>query len=211
MLADVVYDALRPFHLWAQVAAMCALLLAGAATLLLSLSARLSRRWWLGVSVFISCLLVVAFGERSRSAASDLRPLLVNCLGRRLPNCGVRVPELTDATQWVMLLGIPVVTATALGLLAALATLSAERRVAVERAPTLLLATLVAGAGAYLTADGVAGWLASAYLADITQAGDGLGQIPLIQAIFITAVGLVVLAVGLTLMVVGTPPRRRIA
>jgi hypothetical protein len=121
------------------------------------------------VSVFISCLLVIVFGERSRSAASDLRPLLVDCLGRRLPNCGVRVPELTDATQWVMLLGIPVVTATALGLLAAVATLSAERRVAVERAPTLLLATLVAGAGAYFTADGVAGWLAYAYLADIAR------------------------------------------
>ncbi len=27
MLADVVFDALRPFHLWAQIAVVCALVL----------------------------------------------------------------------------------------------------------------------------------------------------------------------------------------
>jgi hypothetical protein len=48
-------------------------------------------------------------------------------------------------------------------------------------------------------ADGVAAWIAFAPLADIANAGDGLGQIPLIEAIIGTIFAAVVLGAGLAL------------
>jgi len=217
MLADVVFDALRPFHLWAQVAAICAIMLGGSAALVLVLSPRLSRRWWLGLALFASCLIVVAFGERSRMAARDLRPYLVECLAERLPNCGSPIPTLSDAAQRATLLGIAVVVITALGLAVALIALRADWRTLVARCWTplalpslLLLGLAVAAFGAFVLSDGVAGWLAYAYLADIRTAGDALGQLPLVSAIIATVFGALVLACGSALVLAGTP-RRRVA
>jgi len=55
----------------------------------------------------------------------------------------------------------------------------------------------VAGAGTFLLADGIASWIEFAPLADITRAGDGLGQIPLIEAIIGTIFAGAILMMGL--------------
>jgi hypothetical protein len=203
MGADIVYETLRPFHHWAQLTAMCALVLATAAWVLLSLSSRGSSRWWLGMGFFILCLGAVAFGERSRMAAADLRPIAL-CLADQVSGCEVWRPWMTDAVDRVNLLGPVVVVIAALGLIAALATLFVERRTLAQRVATgpriralaLLVGVVVAGIGTFLTADGVASWIEFAPLAGST---DGLGLIPLFNAIFGTMVGVVVLATGLIL------------
>lgn len=214
MLADAVYDALRPFHLWAQVAAVCAVALAAAAVVVLALSRRWSRRWWLGMGVLSLCLLAVAFGERSRSAAGDLRTGAV-CYVQWLAGCDVWTQWLAEATRSVSQLGAMVLVATILGLVVAAAVLLAERRRWLSggwrppaRVRSLTLAVALAAFGAYLAADGVAAWIRYAYLADISAAGDGLGQLPLIDGIFGTILGLLVLAAGIAFVVAASPSRR---
>jgi hypothetical protein len=156
MGVDVVYDMLQPFHVWAQVAAMCALVLAIAAWVLLSLSSRGSRRWWLGLNFFVLCLAPVAFGERSRMAAD--RRSMAACLKDQVAGCEVWRPWLRDAVARVNVLGLIAVVVAALGLIATLATLYAERkaRVFAARAMLLLLGMAVAGAGTFLITDGIA-------------------------------------------------------
>jgi hypothetical protein len=94
MLADAVFDALRPFHLWAQIAVVCALVLGTAAYIVLVRS----RRWRLGMGILALCLLVVAFGERSRSAAGDLRLIAAYCaIPQGDPySCAMWTPQLTQ-------------------------------------------------------------------------------------------------------------------
>jgi hypothetical protein len=206
MGADTVYEMLHPFHVWAQISALCAFVLAIAAWALLTLASRGSRRWWLGLGFFALCLGTVAFGERSRMAASDMRSIAV-CLAEQVPACENWRPWLTDAVDRVNILGPMAVVVAAFGLLATLATLYAERRTITRRIagrpPTralqLPLGVAVAGIGAFLMADGVAAWIAFAPLADIANAGDGLGQIPLIEAIIGTIFAAVVLGAGLAL------------
>ena len=45
MGADTVFEMLHPFHVWAQISALCAFVLAIAAWFLLTLASRGSRRW----------------------------------------------------------------------------------------------------------------------------------------------------------------------
>jgi hypothetical protein len=76
------------------------------------------------------------------------------------------------------------------------------RRIAARpptRALQLPLGVAVAGIGAFLIADGVAAWIEFAPLADITRSGDGLGQIPLFEAIIGTIFSAAVLGAGLAL------------
>src|SRR5690349_4393960 len=108
MLADGVYNALRPFHAWAQIAAACAVVLALAAVVVLVCSGRLSRRWWLGMGSLTLCLLTVAFGERSRSAAGDLRPIAV-CYVQWVSGCETWTPWIADAARKVTALGVAVI------------------------------------------------------------------------------------------------------
>jgi hypothetical protein len=68
-----------------------------------------------------------------------------------------------------------------------------------RRVLLLSLGVAVAGVGTLLAADDVAAWRAFAPLANITKAGDGLGQIPLIQAIIGAFFSAAVLGVGLAL------------
>jgi hypothetical protein len=206
MGADTVYEMLHPFQVWAQISALCAFVLAIAAWVLLTLSSRGSRRWWLGLSFFALCLGTVAFGERSRMAASDMRSIAV-CLAEQASACENWRPWLTDAVDRVNILGPMAVVVAALGLVATLATLYAERRTITRRIATrpptralqLPLGVAVAGIGALLIADGVAAWIEFAPLADLTRAGDSLGQIPLIQAIIGTIFAAAVLGAGLAL------------
>jgi hypothetical protein len=112
---------------------------------------------------FILCLGAVAFGERPRMAAADLRPIAI-CLADQVSGCEVWRPWMTDAVDHVNLLGPVVVVIATLGLIAALATLYVERRILAQRVATgpriralaLLVGVVVAGIGTFLTADGVA-------------------------------------------------------
>jgi hypothetical protein len=139
-------------------------------------------------------------------AASDMRSIAV-CLAEQASACENWRPWLTDAVDRVNILGPVAVVVAALGLVATLATLYAERRTITRRIaaqpPTralrLSLGVAVAGIGAFLIADGVAAWIAFAPLADIANAGDGLGQIPLIEAIIGTIFAAAVLVAGLAL------------
>lgn len=217
LLADPVYDALRPFHLWAQAAAVCALLLAVAAILVLAHSTRPTRRWWLGMTLLVICLLVVAFGERSRMAARALRDVAAECLVVRPGNCGDWMVWLTDATQRVMWLGIAVLVATALGLGATVLALRPAWPTLLNwlRSPRawsvhLLTGVAAVGLGAFWLADGVADWIAFAYLNDIRNAGDGLGFLPLYNTIATVVASAIVLVGGLLLVLIGSP-RRRVA
>jgi hypothetical protein len=215
MPTDPLYEALRPFHLWAQIAVVCAFLLAAAAFAVIAISWRLSRRWWLGIGIFALCLLAVVFGARSRGASYDLRPIAVSCLS--LPGgsgCDVWWPWVTDAQQRVVILGVALIIGTVLGLAATIAALllmrrsgSALRRLT-GRVSGLLVAIVVAGWGAFQTANSVARWIETAYLADITGAGDGLGQLPLFEAIVGTIFGVIVLAIGIAAVFACSTPRR---
>ncbi|MGZ3667015.1 MAG: hypothetical protein ACXVDA_21320 [Ktedonobacterales bacterium] len=210
MHTDLVYEALHPFHLWAWIAAACAFALAAAAFAVLALSYRRSLRWWLGMGILAICLLTVAFGARSRGLSYDLRPILVACVYRA---CNVVVPEVVAAQQQVEMLGIAVLVAAVLSLTAAAYALFRHRpldRTLRLVAPALPIAAaiVVAGFGAYWTTDGVKQLIETAYLADITRAGDGLGQIPLWEAIVVTTFGVLVLAASLGVLIASSTPRR---
>jgi hypothetical protein len=215
MPADSLYEALHPFHQWAQIAEVCAFVLAVGAFAVLGISRRLSRRWWVGLGVLALCLLAVVFGARSRGASYDLRPIAQNCFDQpSVSGCEVWGLWLTDAQQRVAVLGIVLLIGTALGVAATVVVVLAWRRSGAEwrhipaRIWLLPFALLAAGYGAFQTANSVARWIETAYLADITRAGDGLGQIPLIEAIMGAIFGSVVLVIGLALVIFCSRPRR---
>jgi hypothetical protein len=215
MHTDLVYETLHPFHAWAWIAAVCAFTTAVAACAVLDLSQRLTKRWWLGMGILAVCLLIVAFGARSRGAAYDLRSIAVACYKPpAMSGCEVWAPQVVAARQRVEILGISILAATALSLIAATTALFLRRHPDVgPRLPASALpiaaAIFVAGCGTYLTADGIAHWIETAYLADITRAGDGLGQIPLEEAIMSTIFGVLVLAASLGVLIASSMPGRR--
>jgi hypothetical protein len=213
MPADPLYQALHPFHQWAQIAALCAFILAATSFVLLGVSRRLTRRWWVGMGMLALCLLVVAFGARSRGASYDLYPYAI-CFAYPAPYGCAAEAALIQASQWrIKMLGNAMLTATVCGVVITVVALivwplDADWRRGLKRAWILPVAIFVAGFGVFLMANGVAQWIQYAYLADITRAGDGLGQIPLFEAIMGTIVGAVVLLVGLALVIISTQPRR---
>lgn len=213
MPVDPVYVALHPFHEWARIAAVCAIILAAASFALLGVSRRLARRWWVGMGMFALCLLVVAFGARSRGATYDLYPYAL-CFARPTSGCEADEALVLAAQQRVEGLGVAMLVATAFGVLVTILALYLWRRTGIDwrgllkRAWFLPVAIFVAGFGVFLTANSIAQWIQYAYLADITRAGDGIGQLPLIEAIMETIFGVVVLLVGLALVIVATLPRR---
>lgn len=213
MHTDVVYEALHPFHLWAWIAAVCAFALAATACAVLALSRRFSLRWWLGMGIITVCLLTIAFGARSRATAYRFRPTTRGCV---TPDCGVMTPNVVAAQQQVTFLGIVILVATALSLAAAAWVLFLRRHPGVRlRLPAnalpIAVAIVVAGCGGFLTTNGIADWIDFAYLADITRAGDSLGQIPLAEAIMATIFGVLVLAAGLGVLIASSTPRRNSA
>ncbi|MGZ6321519.1 MAG: hypothetical protein ACXWQR_19725 [Ktedonobacterales bacterium] len=210
MHTDLVYEALHPFHLWAWIAAACAFALAAAAFAMLALSYRRSLRWWLGMGILAICLLTVAFGARSRGLSYDLRPIVADCVYRA---CNVVAPEVVAAQQQVEVLGIAVLVATVISLAAAAYALLRHhlpdgRLHLLAPAFPIAAAIVVAGFGAFWTTDGIKQWIEFAYLADITRAGDGLGQIPLWEAIVVTTFGVLVLAASLGVLIASSTPRR---
>lgn len=216
MPTDPLYEALHPFHQWAQIAAVCAFILAAASCAVLAISQRLSRRWWMGIGVFVLSLLAVAFGARSRGASYDLYAIAL-CFVRPVSGCEVWTQDLTNAEQRVSTLGIALLVVTALGVGATVATLlrwrltASERRRPHSRVVLLPLAIFISGYGVFQTANSVARWTETAYLADITRAGDGLGQIPLLEAIAGTMFGAVLLAIGLALVIFFSESRRTVS
>jgi hypothetical protein len=218
MPADPLYEALHPFHQWAQIAAVCAFVLATASFTLLASSPRRSRRWWLGMAIFGLCLLAVVFGARSRGASYDLRPIAAVCLPPPgVSGCELWSTWLVAARQRAAILGVVLLVGTITGLALTGATLLLPRHSAAPvrrpsaRIPVLATAIAVAGWGMFQTANSVARWIETAYLADITRAGDGLGQLPLIEAIFGTIFGAIVLVIGLALVIFFSKPQRTTA
>ncbi|HET9981234.1 MAG TPA: hypothetical protein VF739_16810 [Ktedonobacterales bacterium] len=213
MPADPLYQALHPFHQWAQIAALCAFILAATSFVLLGVSRRLTRRWWVGMGMLALCLLVVAFGARSRGASYDLYPYAI-CFAYPAPyGCAAEAALMHASQQRVETLGNAVLTVTVFGAVITVIALiiwplDADWRSGLKRVWFLPVAIFVAGFGAFLTANGVAQWIQYAYLADITKAGDGLGQLPLIEAIMGAIFGVVVLLIGLALVIISTQPRR---
>jgi hypothetical protein len=210
MSTDPVYTALYPFHQWAQIAAVCALLLALASFAVLALSRRLSRRWWLGLGILTLCLLVVAFGERSRSASADLRPIVVGCVPTPTSGCDVWLSWVTDAQQRVAGLGVLALACTALGIIIAGLALLRMRRSAAEGphcSPVALglpIGIFATGYGVAQTAESAARWIETTKI----YPGDGLGLLPEYYAIVGTTVGVAVTVVGLLAVIACTPPRR---
>jgi len=212
MPADPLYQALHPFHEWARIAAVCAIILAAASFALLGVSRRLTRRWWVGIGMLALCLLVVAFGARSRGASYDLYPYAI-CFAYPAPyGCATEEALIQASQRHMEVLGNAMLTATVFGVVITVVALivwplDADWRRGLKRAWILPVAIFVAGFGVFLIANGVAQWIQYAYLADITRAGDGLGQIPLFEAIMGTIFGVVVLLIGLALVIVATQPR----
>lgn len=212
MHTDVVYEVLHPFHLWAWIAALCALALAAATTSILAVSQRFSPRWWQGIGILTLCLLAVAFGARSRGMTYELREIVVACYKPPISTgCEVWKPQVVAAKYLIDTLGAPLVIATILSL-AATAFLLRRQLTAERPRPTapvlsLFIAVVITGCGAFLTTNGVTNWIQTAYLADITRAGDGLGQIPLVEAIISTIFGVVVLLAGLAGVIGFSMPR----
>lgn len=213
MPVDPLYHALHPFHHWAQIAAACAFVLAAASFTLLGVSQRFTRRWWVGAGIFALCLLTVAFGARSRGASYDLYSYALCFVYPNPYGCTEEAALIQASQQRVETLGLVMLTTTVFGAIGAVVALFAWRldadwRALLRRAWFLPVAIFVAGFGVFQMANSAARWAQTAYLADITRAGDGLGQIPLIEAIVGTIVGAVVLLVGLALVLVSTQPRR---
>lgn len=219
-VTDAVNEALRPFHLWAQLAAVCAVALAISALGVLVFARRLSPSWWLGQGLFTLCLLAVAFGARARSAAYDLRPFVVFVVACDKPSlyaaCQDLMSMIAATQQLVVQLGILLLVGTALALVATAAVVLLRRRTDIARhlspyrVAGLALAIFVAGCGAYMTSDGVAAWIRYAYLADLTGAGDGIGMIPFFNAVVGTLMAAIILLVGVFAVITCTvrQPRR---
>lgn len=210
MPVDPVYETLHPFHQWAQIAAVCALLLALASCAVLTFSRRFSRRWWLGLGILGLCLLVVAFGERSRSASVDLRPVVVGCLAPPgISGCDIWLSFVTDAQRRVATLGALTLVCTVFGLIVASIALIRMRNANVvgpHLSPAvigLLIGIFTAGFGVMLTADSIAQWLETTKF----NPGDGLGLLPQLYAMFGTGVGVVAMVIGLLAVIACTPPR----
>ena len=212
MPVDPLYNALHPFHHWAQIAAVCAFVLAVASFTLLGVSRRFTRRWWVGAGVFALCLLIIAFGARSRGASYDLYSYALCFVYPNPYGCAEEAALIQASQQRVETLGLVMLTTTVIGAVAAIVALLAWRldadwRGMLRRAWFLPIAIFVAGFGVFQTANSAARWAQTAYLADITRAGDGLGQIPLFEAIVGTIFGAIVLLVGLALILVSTRQR----
>ncbi len=216
MHMDIVYEVLHPFHLWAWIAAACALALAAATTSILAFSQRFSPRWWQGVGILTLCLLAVAFGAHSRGMTYELREAVVACYKPPISTgCDMRKSQVVVAKQLIDTLGVPLVIATILSLAATAfllrQQLTAERPHPPAPVVGLFIGVIATGCGAFLTTNGVTSWIQTAYLADITRAGDALGQIPLYEAIITTIFGVVVLLAGFAGIIGFSIPRHNTA
>lgn len=209
---DPLYEALHPFHQWAQTAAICAFVLAAASCFILALSRRFSSRWWLGGGVLALCLLVVAFGARARGFAADVREIGAECYVHPSADCSLWFSWLADAQQRVVGLGIAVVIASAVVVGVIVLTLVRWRRSGEEprrfssRGVMTVIGIIVAGSATFQLANSIASWIQAASY-PISPFDDMAGMI-FILPIFGTIVGSLALIVGLAVVVVSSPSRR---
>lgn len=208
---DPLYVALHPFHQWAQIAAVCAFVLAAASCFILAISRRFSSRWWLGCGVLALCLLVVAFGARSRGFAADVREIGAECSVHPSADCSLWFSWLADAQQRVVGLGIAAVIASALTVIVAVFAVVRWRRSGEEprhfspRVVLTIIGIIVAGSATFQLANSIASWIQAASYP--TSPFDDMAGIIFILPVFGTIVGSLALIVGL-IVVIASSPRR---
>jgi hypothetical protein len=176
----------RPLTIFAAIACLCALALAIEAGLLQSMRQR-NEAQWLGFGAMLANFLAVALGARLYTIHADA----VRMGGLRgdepIALGGVLGIVLTAGTIY-----LTVITARVL---------ARTHQRPVAGVAVLIVATIfVADIGAWIFANGVAFWIETAYLADPVRQGDGLGVIPLFEAIFTTVIGAFLLSPALVLV-----------
>ncbi len=201
----------RPLLLWFGADAVCVALLTALALALLAFWRRSSRPWWLGMASLIASWLGIIATVRVYRAYHEITPFARYCSSPY--DCAVSSQTILDAVAWVGLLSSALVAVTLAALLTATGLWALEwGRQASARAgadgasgwkarlAALVLAGPFTSLGVFITAQGAFDWSATAYLAYDNNAGDGIGLIPLINAIFTTIVGAGLLIAGLILL-----------
>lgn len=196
----------RPLLLWLAVAAMCAVLLSLEGVTLLTLWRRPSRPWRLGLATLAGGALAGGLAGRILEAYHQLSHISA-CYSR---GCEGFFPLVTQAVTVALILGSLLAAFTIVSVVAALILsawegasrqgASGSQRLNSGQVITLLMFTLIIDTGAYLTIEGVAGWMQTAYLLNPQAAGDALGLIPFYNAVFETIGGAVVLGMGVWLL-----------
>lgn len=196
----------RPLLLWLAVAAFCAVLLALEGITLLTLWRRPSRLARLGVATLAGGALAVGLAGRILEAYHQLSHISA-CYSR---GCEGFFPLVTQAVTVALILGSLLAAFTIASVVAALILSASEHAeirnstripaAGVGRAVMLLFFTLLIDAGAYWIIGGIADLMQTTYLLNPQAAGDGLGQLPLIFAVFETIGGAVTLGLVAFLM-----------
>lgn len=204
----IMPDLLASLHalkIWTLLAGVCAVVAAIGAAFLLAWARRRSRAWWMGVAACILSACGLALAERCYGAYQDLQPVASCCVS----GCKQWYPWIGQAIDRAQVLGLALIIAIATALaLGAVSVLRDRTRQAEPILPVLrrmarvFIGVLLLDGGAFWLVQGIAHWLQYAYLADISNAGDGLGQIPLYQAILETFWGTAVTIGGIALLAV---------
>lgn len=193
----------RPLLIWLGADALCALALAGLALTLLALWRRPARPWLLGVAALVASWLALAATLLALRAYNEVK-IFTSCAGP--DDCAQISQIISDTVLWVSVMSVALVAVTLAALLAATILSALEGRRGEPgaglggdwglRLMELTFADLFASGGALLLTQGICDWIQFAPLADPARAGDGLGQIPLIQAFMTTTAGAVLFTLG---------------
>jgi hypothetical protein len=193
----------RPLLIWLGADALSALALAGLALTLLALWRRPARPWRLGVAALSASWLGLAATLRVLRAYNDVK-IFNGCASP--DDCALTARTISDTVLWVSVVSVALVAVTLAALLAATILSALEGRRGEPgawlgedwrlRLGEPAFADFFASGGALLLTQGVCDWIQSAPLADPVRAGDGLGQIPLIQAFMTTTAGAVIFTLG---------------
>lgn len=179
----------RPALLWLGADAVCVALLALQAVALLALWRWPARPWRLGMATLIASWVGMVLTQRVYHGYRFIAPFADHCSTPL--DCASSAQTISDTVTWVGALSAALAAVT-LGLLVAAMILSALETGAAAgwkgRIAVLAVEYLFTSLGVYLTAQGAFDWAATAYLAVGNNAGDGLGLIPLMNAI-VTTIG----------------------
>ena len=191
----------RPLAIWTLVAIACAALLTVEGALFLSGRHRRVSGWWLGVSLLLGSLIASALAAR----LFDIRAELI--YGPPLQSTD---PRITTPLAVATVLGSVLLVLTAYGSVRALSIVRSPAAPVTERSGarawsfswSLFMLAVMADVGAWILANGVPHWVETAYLMNPVAQGDGLGILPLFDAIVATVLGALVLILPLSLLLV---------
>ncbi|HEX5441562.1 MAG TPA: hypothetical protein VFW76_11810 [Ktedonobacterales bacterium] len=191
----------RPLLIWAAVALACAVVLAVEGILLLSGRTRQVRSGRFGIFLLLGSLFAVALAARLYDIRAELLRVRCNCEPFQWTE-----PDLATPLILGTVLGSVVLAFTVFGSVRTLRFFRSptvpdgERYRAKEQLGGYLILAFLAGAGVWISANALPRLAETAYLIDPLRQGDGLGIIPLYEAITSSLCGALLIIVSLTIL-----------